>query len=259
MTHRVVTAFLVFTAITRIPAVAQTASTGSVVGTVRDPSGAVVPSASIELVGAATGFHQHTLTSGGGAYTFAQVPPGDFEIRATSPGFQQSVLHIKVSVSESSLADIALATGTASETVEVKSTQAQVDLQTTNSTIGDVLQHQEIESLPTTQRQITELVYLQPATTPIVGGGEGSTGGGSVAGGRVDQNSLTLDGIIVTDQAEGGYLVSGTIASFGIPEDAIQEFRGSVSNPSEDQARSGGGQFAMTTRRRQQRLACNRL
>ena len=60
---------------------------------------------------------------------------------------------------------------------------------------------------------------------------------------------MTLDGINVTDESEGGYLVNGLIASFPIPVDAVQEFRGTVSNPTEDQNRSGGGQFALTVRR----------
>jgi hypothetical protein len=64
-------------------------------------------------------------------------------------------------------------------------------------------------------------------------------GGGSVSGGRVGQNSMTLDGIHVTDEPEGGYLVNGLIASFPNPVDAVQEFRGTVSNPTEDQNRSG--------------------
>ena len=82
--------------------------------------------------------------------------------------------------------------------VEVQSVGATAELQTTNSAVGDVLQHEEIDALPTSQREITEIVYLQPATTPISGGAEGSVGGGSVAGGRVDQNVLTIDGINIT-------------------------------------------------------------
>ncbi len=226
----------------------QSTSAGSIIGTVKDPSQAVVANARVELDNAGTGFKLTTLADGSGTYRFPQIPPGDYQVKVTATGFQPAVLDVRVSVSESALANVTLTVGQSTQVVEVKA-EATVDLQTTNSAVGDVLQHEEIDALPTSQRQITELVYLQPATTPISGGAEGSVGGGSVAGGRVDQNNLTMDGIIITDQAEGGYLVGGTIASFGVPEDAIQEFRGVISNPSEDQARSGGGQFAMTTRR----------
>jgi hypothetical protein len=231
-----------------VSANAQSTSAGSIVGTVKDPTQAVVANVVVELDNASTGFKLTTLADGSGTYRFPQVPPGDYQVKVTASGFQPAVLNVRVSVSESALANVTLTVGQSTQVVEVKG-EATVDLQTTNSAIGDVLQHEEIDALPTSQRQITELVYLQPATTPISGGAEGSGGGGSVAGGRVDQNNLTMDGIIITDQAEGGYLVGGTIASFGVPEDAIQELRGVVSNPSEDQARSGGGQFAMTTRR----------
>jgi hypothetical protein len=232
-----------------VPLTAQSTDTGSVTGSVRDQTEAVVPGATVELTNPSTGIHLNTTSDPAGIYRFAQVQPGDYQIKVSASGFKPALLNIKVNVAQSALGNVTLSLGQSTQVVEVQSVAATAELQTTNSAVGDVLQHQEIDALPTSQREITEIVYLQPATTPISGGPEGQVGGGSVAGGRVDQNVLTLDGINITDQAEGGYLVSGTIASFGIPEDAIQEFRGIVSNPSEEQARSGGGQFAMTTRR----------
>jgi hypothetical protein len=232
-----------------LPLCAQSTDAGSVTGSVRDQTEAVVTGAIVELANAGTGIHLSTTSDAAGIYRFAQVQPGDYQVKVTAPGFQPTVLNLKVSVAQSALGNVTLNLGQSTQVVEVQSAAATAELQTTNSAVGDVLQHEEIDALPTSQREITEIVYLQPATTPISGGAEGSVGGGSVAGGRVDQNVLTLDGINITDQAEGGYLVNGTIASFGMPEDAIQEFRGVVSNPSESQARSGGGQFAMTTRR----------
>jgi Carboxypeptidase regulatory-like domain len=228
---------------------AQTASTGTVVGTVRDVSGAVVPSAQVEITNSSVNFHREIPVSSEGAYKFVQVPPGTYDIRVTAAGFQATALSVTVNVAESALADVTLAVGGASQTVQVSSSASEVSLQTTNSSVGEVMDHEQIASLPTVQRQITQLVYLQPGTTPLIGGAEGTVGGGSVSGGRVDQNSMTLDGINVTDESEGGYLVNGLIASFPIPVDAVQEFRGTVSNPTEDQNRSGGGQFALTVRR----------
>jgi hypothetical protein len=229
-------------------AMAQTASSGTVLGTVSDPSAAVVPGADVQLLNTATGQRMQTQTSTSGAYAFANVPPGDYQLTFEQKGFKKTSLHVTVDVAKATLANVSLEIGESAQAVEVTADAAQVALQTTNSTVGNVIEHSEIENLPTAERQITELVYLQPATTPLVGGGEGSAGGGSIAGGRVDQNSATLDGIIITDQAEGGYLASGTISQFSLPVDAIEEFRGAISNPSEDMSNSGGGQFAYTTR-----------
>jgi hypothetical protein len=228
--------------------IAQTASTGTIVGTVRDTSGAVVPGATVEVTSSLINLHRQIMTTSAGGYTFVELAPGAYQIKVTATGFESATLPVTVSVATSALADVTLTIGQSTQTVTVTGSAAQVALQTTNSSVGEVMNHEQIASLPTVQRQITELVYLQPATTPLTGGGEAG-GGGNVSGGRIDQNSMTLDGINITDESEGGLLVGGLIASFPIPVDAVQEFRGTVSNPSEDQNRSGGGQFALTVRR----------
>lgn len=218
-------------------------------GTVRDASGAILPNATVDLTNASINLHNQTTAASDGTYKFVELPPGVYQVKAVATGFQPAVQSVTVNVSTSTLADFALAVGAATQTVEVNGSAAGVSLQTTNSAVGEVLDHEEIATLPTVQRQITELVYLQPGTTPLIGGAEGTVGGGSISGGRVDQNSMTLDGINITDESEGGYLVNGLIASFPIPVDAVEEFRGTVSNPTEDQNRSGGGQFALAVRR----------
>ncbi len=228
---------------------AQTASTGTMLGTVHDSSGAIVAGAQVEITNSSVGFHRQIAASTEGSYKFVQLPPGTYEVKVTATGFQGAALSVTVNVAESALADVTLSVGSDVQTVQVSSSNSEVSLQTTNSSVGEVMDHEQIANLPTVQRQITQLVYLQPGTTPLIGGAEGTVGGGSVSGGRVDQNSMTLDGINVTDESEGGYLVNGLIASFPIPVDAVQEFRGTVSNPTEDQNRSGGGQFALTVRR----------
>ena len=169
-------------------------------------------------------------------------------MKVTASGFQAAVLSVTVNVAESALADVTLSVGSAVQTVQVSSSNSEVSLDTTNSSVGEVMDHEQIANLPTVQRQITQLVYLQPGTTPLIGGAEGTVGGGSVSGGRVDQNSMTLDGINVTDESEGGYLVNGLIASFPIPVDAVQEFR-DTDEPYRRSKPVGGGQFALTVRR----------
>lgn len=235
--------------ISAVPLLAQTSSTGTVVGNVKDASGAIVANAVVQLNSAARGLHLQTTTKSEGTYRFVQIEPGAYDVVVTAPGFNEVLEHVTANVAQSTLVDITLAVGQTSTKVEVSADSAQVSLQTTNTSIGDVIQHEEVASLPTVQRQITQLAYLQPGTTPMIGGAEGSSGGGTIAGGRTDQNSMTLDGIDITDKSEGGYLVPGLIASFPLPVDAIQEFRGVVSNPGEDQNRSGGGAFALTIRR----------
>ena len=79
---------------------AQTDSTGTVIGTVTDPSGAVVPAAKVELTDATTGAVRNTATNGAGHYSFVGVQPGTYSVRGSSPGFRDIVVpQIAVEVS----------------------------------------------------------------------------------------------------------------------------------------------------------------
>jgi hypothetical protein len=233
------------------PVQAQTNTTGAVTGAVTDASGAGVSGAAIELKSSATNVILQATANGEGHYTFPSVQPGQYTLTATAPGFRKSIMVVTVEVSKSVLGDIALQIGNISEVVTVRA-DSRTELQTTNSSIGDVIGEVDLERLPTTQRKVSELVYLQVATTPLAGVGSVGGGqfpvGGSVAGARADQNTATLDGVVITDIAVGGE-TSGNISLMPLPVDAIQEFRGTVSTPNETQSRSDGGQFSFTTRR----------
>ena len=171
---------------------------------------------------------------------------------ATAKGFSRAAVTVQVDVDKSIQEDIKLQVGNATETVEVKARA--IELQTADSSVGEVVESDELAQLPTTQRKVSELIYLQPATAPLVGSGSASvTGiiggqGGGVAGARPDQNSATLDGVLVADEVEGGYGsgFGGNVALFPMPVDAVQEFRGVVSNS--DAPRSSGGQYSFTSR-----------
>ena len=223
----------------------QSASTGAVVGTVTDPGGALVANAAVELSSAATSLKLNARTNSDGQYIFPTVPPAEYTITVAAQGFRRTVLRVRVEVAKSTRGDIKLEVGDLAQHVEVTG-GAQAELQTLDSTVGNVITNEEFVRLPTVQRRASELIYLQVATTPIAGAG--FYGGGAVAGGRTDQNTATMDGIVITDLVLGGEL-SGSISQFHLPVDAISEFRGSVSNPNETQSGSGGGQFAFSSSR----------
>jgi Carboxypeptidase regulatory-like domain len=215
----------------------QTAASGAVVGTVTDAAGAVVSGAAVELLSPATNLKLTARTNSDGQYVFPNVPPGEYTLTVTAQGFRQSVLKARAEVAKSTRGDFRLEVGDLTQQVEVAA-GAQAELQTLDATVGEVMRSEDFVRLPTVQRRASELIYLQVATTPI--SGAGFYGGGAVAGGRTDQNTATLDGIVITDLVLGGEL-SGSVSQFHLPVDAISEFRGSVSNPSETQAGSGGG------------------
>ncbi|HSE31377.1 MAG TPA: carboxypeptidase-like regulatory domain-containing protein [Pyrinomonadaceae bacterium] len=225
-----------------LPAAAQTASTGVVLGTVNDSSGAFVAGAEVTLTDVTTNRERTTTTNDDGQYTFVGVLPGIYRLRVSAKGFRVASLSgVNVEVNKSLRADVALEVGDVSETVQVTAGVG-VELQTTDAQLGNVLDQRIMRNLPTTQRNATELLSLQPATTP---GGFGS--GGTVSGARSDQNTLLLDGIDVSDNLTGGQGVAFTQAPVGV--DAISEYRVVVTNPNATFGRSAGGQITLSSPR----------
>ena len=221
---------------------AQTASTGVVLGKVIDPSGAVVAGAEVTLTDTATNRSRSVHTLADGQYAFAAVLPGVYTLRVTMQGFRTaSVSNVTVEVNKSFTMDVRLELGDTATTIEVTAGVG-AELQTQDAQVGNVLDQKIIRNLPTFSRNSLELLSLQPATTP---GGFGT--GGTVSGARSDQNTLLLDGIDVSDNLTGGQGVSFTQAPVGV--DAISEFRVTVTNPNATFGRSAGGQIALSSPR----------
>jgi len=209
---------------------AQTATSGAVVGTVTDQSGAVVPAASVELKDVATGVVRREETNGAGQYTFTNVSPGMYTATVTAKGFRQEVVTgIKVEVAKSSLVDVSLQLGAVAESVQVEA-GARAELQTFNAAVGEVVDSRDLVNLPTLTRRAVELFYLQVGAQPWTGwAGNGSSG--TVAGGKGDQNNFTLNGMDISDNHVGGTCCGNFGTGMPIPVEAVEEFRATVSNP----------------------------
>ena len=225
-----------------LPVVAQTATTGTVLGTVTDSSGAFVAGAEVTLTDITTNLERTQMTNDDGQFTFASIMPGTYRLRVSAKGFRvASLTGVTVEVNKSLRINVPLEVGDVSETVQVTAGVG-VELQTTDAQLGNVIDQKIMRNLPTTQRNATELLSLQPATTP---GGFGS--GGTVSGARSDQNTLLLDGIDVSDNLTGGQGVAFTQAPVGV--DAISEYRVVVTNPNATFGRSAGGQITLSSPR----------
>jgi hypothetical protein len=121
------------------PANAQTVTSGTVIGTVTDPSGAAVTDAMVVLRSKSTNSQATQKTNSAGQYTFVNVAPGDYEVLVKKDGFRTAnVSSLTVDVSKSSNVDVRLEIGAASESVTV-TTEARVELQTTDAQLGDVV------------------------------------------------------------------------------------------------------------------------
>jgi hypothetical protein len=242
-------AFLLLFAIWSVlPAAAQTVTTGTVVGTVADPSGAAVADAEVVLRNKATNAQAAQTTNAAGQYTFANVVPGEYGISVKKPGFRTTdVVGLTVDVSKSYTVDVKLEIGQVSESVTV-TTEARVELQTTDAQVGDVIGGTTLSRLPTLTRDASELLTLQPGTTPYdtpANGGFGNNGG-TVAGARSDQNSISMDGIDITDNTVGGGATAVNFIPTGV--ESLEEFRVGVTNANEAFGRSSGGQITLISK-----------
>jgi len=227
---------------------AQTETTATVLGTVADPSGAAVTDASVVLRNKATNSQVTQSTNAAGQYTFVNVAPGEYEISVKKTGFRTSnVTSLHVEVSKSYTLDVKLELGEVSESITV-STEARVELQTTDAQVGDVIGGTTLSRLPTLTRDASELLTLQPGTTPYdtpANGGFGNNGG-TVAGARSDQNAISLDGIDITDNTVGGGATAVNFIPTGV--ESLEEFRVGVTNSGGDFSRSSGGNITLISK-----------
>ena len=230
------------------PANAQTVTTGTVIGTVTDPSGAAVTDAAVVLRNKGTNSQATQKTNSAGQYTFVNVTPGEYQLTVKKDGFRTSdVGSLIVEVAKSYNVDVRLEIGAASESVTV-TTEARVELQTTDAQLGDVVGGTTLVRLPTLQRDASELLTLQPGTTPYdttANGGFGNKGG-TVAGARSDQNTIVMDGIDITDNTVGG----GSNAQNFIPTgvESLEEFKVGVTNSNATFSRASGGQITLISK-----------
>ncbi len=201
--------------------------TGTILGSVVDPSGAAVPGASVRLSNPNTGFSREAMTDATGFYQFLAVPVGEnYAVEVQLAGFMKATQGgIKLLVNQNYRADFKLQVGQITQTVEVAANAAQVEA--TSNQLGDVIEDKKMTSLPLNGRSYIDLLGLQAGVVPITSsagytdrpvGGTGSAGNFSVNGQREAANSFLVNGGDVQEGRNNGASVVPTL-------DAIQEFR----------------------------------
>jgi hypothetical protein len=209
-------------------------------GTVKDPSGAVVPGATVTVTDNANGTVFTATSSGAGYYQFAQIPPSKYTILVTASGFGAQSKVAELLVNQPATIDFALTVSATAVTVDV-SGSAQT-LNTSDATIGNSVNNEMIQALPMDGRDPISLLSLQPGVLYI--GTSTDTRNGSVSGGRSDQGNVTLDGVDDNDQVNG-YAFSGVLRS---TLDSTEEFRVTTADANADQGRSSGAQVSLITK-----------
>lgn len=226
---------------------AQNATT-SVRGLVTDPTGAVVPGATVTLIDDA---NKQTITQKAGKsgeYSFPQLTPAHYTITVTSSGFGTLSQHTELLVNQPATLNFSLPLGGASETVEVTDAAT---LNFTDATLGNAVSNSQIQATPIDSRNVADLLSLQPGVLYFNNNNSASNPAatqdsrlGAVAGARSDQGNVTLDGIDDNDQTNG-YAFTGVLRS---TMDSTEEFRVTTTNANADSGRSSGAQVTLVTR-----------
>ncbi len=184
-------------------ACAQGSATASVVGHVTDSTGAVVPGAIVHIVNTATSAERTATTNNNGEYSLTNLQPANYRVSIEKSGFKTSTIgSLDLLVDQTADASVTLSVGSTSETVEV-STIAPA-LQTTEATVGQVIDQKQVNDLPLNGRNVLQLATLAAGVSPAQTGNTGTAGQYgtrnlfiTVDGGRASSTNYVLDGTYV--------------------------------------------------------------
>jgi hypothetical protein len=215
-----------------VPMFSQT-TTGRILGTVRDQTGAFLPAATVTVTDMQRGITRTVKTDDSGGYVVPNLAPGTYMVRAESPGFKTVERpNIQVEVATDLSIDVSLPTGDVKETVVVNEEVPLLD--TTTSTLGGTLSNKEINDLPLNGRNYENLLQLRPGVMRYPGGGFSTT---SANGLRAEDNAYLVDGLFNSEPFSGQSIINGAgIAGDSatiLPVDAIQEFNLQQNPPAE--------------------------
>ncbi|ADV84374.1 TonB-dependent receptor [Terriglobus saanensis] len=238
-------------------------TSASITGLVDDPSKAVIAGVSIMAINTQTGVKARTTTNHTGQYVLSGLNPGSYRVEVDRQGFKGIIeagliLHVQDVVQ----LNFHMAIGSAAESVTVNASALQMN--TTDATVGTVVDRKFAENIPLNGRSFQDLISMTPGvvtqspqSTSVVGTG----GDFSVDGQRTQSNYYTVDGVAanissgngggVSSAAVGGTLGGSTALGTTqtlISVDALQEFRVQSSTYSAAYGRSPGGQFSLVTR-----------
>jgi hypothetical protein len=228
----------------------------SVAGATKDPSGAVIPGASVVLANVDTGAQRTEVSDSQGRYSFSQVQPGSYKLTAKAPGFNDVAVEVRLLINTPATLDLNFEKlGTVASTVSV-SAEATL-LNTTDASIGNAIGTQAITQLPFEARNVVGLLAIQPGvvylgaqdqpTLSLSGNGHVTLNdprSGAVDGGKSDQGNVTLDGVDVNDQQDRASFTS----VLRVTLDSVQEFRTITTNAGAEYGHSSGAQATLITK-----------
>src|SRR4051812_25776290 len=244
--RRFVRPFLIFAALAWLPAglLAQSGSS-TIAGLIKDPSGAAIAAAKVNVVNEDTNISVSTVSNGDGLYRVGALVPGHYRVEVDFAGFQTSIqTSLVLEVGQTLAVDVTLDVGKQTDAVDVVGSAPVLDTQT--STVAQTVTREMLAALPLPNRAASSLAALAPGVIMI------DTGTGtaenypvfSVAGGRARNQNFILDG----GNASNAVGLTRPQQLTSLPVDAMQEFKVISNNYSAEYGHSTGGVVTMSTR-----------
>ena len=221
----------------------STVGSGSIVGSVTDPSGAVLSGAKVTITNSATGQTLELTSNSAGAYASGALLPGTYKVQVSSKGFSSVSSTVTVQVGNTSTVNAKMTLGQETTTIEVQGSAVQVN--TEQPTVQGVLTANQIENLPVNGRNFLDLAQLEPGVQIQDGQNFDPTKAGysSISfGGRFGRTArIEVDGVDVSDETVG-------TTTTDIPASAIQEFQISQSSLDMSSELTSSGAVNVTTK-----------
>jgi hypothetical protein len=199
-------------------------TTATILGTVKDQSGAVLPGAEITATNTETGISRVTVVGARGEYRLVAMPVGSYTVQASMTGFQSELRNgITLSIGREALVDFTLSVGNVSEQVTVTGEAPLIE--TTTATVSGLIDPKQMRDIPLNARSFIELVPLQAGAVYSESGEKSASKGFgvkvSISGARYNGNAFLLDGANINDMAGSAGSAAGTLAGV----ETVREFK----------------------------------
>lgn len=227
---------------------AQTITTGAIDGVVSDPSGAIVPNASVVVTNTATGATYKASTGSNGEYRVSQLPPGSYSVAVSASGFQTTKQTIQVSIGQTASGNVSLTVGQTATTVEVTGSEVPL-LHTDDAQISTTFTQQQVENLPNPGNDLTFVAQTAPGSIMNTQSGYGNFSSFGLPG---TSNTYTVNGGYYNDPflnvnnsgATNLTLGANDIASVTVTSNAYNVSFGGLGGAQVSEiSRSGGNKF----------------
>lgn len=222
-------------------------STGGIQGTITDPSGAVVAGANVTVTNQATGEVHNLKTDSAGLYAEPSLVPGSYRVQVEAPGMGKTIAeNVTVAVSTTVRQDFSLTLQSTTSTIEIQGSAPVID--STNVSVGDVINQRTVQEIPLNGRHFVDLAMLIPGTVtpPAVGSltaplrGQGFFSFNS-AGAREDQVNFMINGIQMNDMSQNQITFQPTV-------NTVEEFSVDNSTYGAEYGRNSGSIVNVATR-----------